>query len=214
MEGFKQNLDSASEQESLDVEKGMERERTILGKFQGKAKGIARSLLFVSALSAGYGFEGHTSEAGETEQDNKSAHSQEINADSQKEELFRRFADFRNRTAEGMMELKNLQDVMGELNFLYQQHKENDVAARSALESWILSKTGRAKNVDPKVRYSILNELSFRTDKFVQMFLTASGQEYSDKDIAIQRESLVKNHAAFRQLRQMQDEALEMFRFR
>lgn len=51
--GLKQNTDSALEQESLDIEEGIKRERTTLEKFRGKAKDIARVLLFVSALSAG-----------------------------------------------------------------------------------------------------------------------------------------------------------------
>lgn len=51
--GSKHDLDAASEREPFNVEKGIEHERTILERFRGKAKDIARVMLFVSALTAG-----------------------------------------------------------------------------------------------------------------------------------------------------------------
>lgn len=56
--GLQQNKESAPERESFDVEKGLSRERTILGRFRGKAKDIGGVLLLVSALSAGMAKEG------------------------------------------------------------------------------------------------------------------------------------------------------------
>lgn len=50
--GLQQNKESAPERESFDVEKGLSRERTILERFHGRAKAIARVMLFISALSA------------------------------------------------------------------------------------------------------------------------------------------------------------------
>ncbi|MDO8492499.1 MAG: hypothetical protein Q7S34_02570 [bacterium] len=193
-----------------DTEKALDKERGVLEKFRGKAKDVARVLLFVSALSAGYGFGERTSEAGEIGRGEKSAHSQKVGIYSEKEkELSRRFVAFKDSMAERRMELENLKEVMYELHFLYNQYGKEDVLARKSLETWISSKTDRAKIVDPKVRFSLLNELHFKIDQFVDIFLMDRSREYDAKDVALQRESLIENHAAFRQLHRMYEEARE-----
>jgi hypothetical protein len=218
MEGFKQNFDSASEQEPFNVEKSMERERTMLGKFRGKTKDIARVLLFVSALSAGYGFTGRASEAGETERSEKPAYSQKTNIESErKAEFVSRFEAFKDSVVERKIELHNLQEAMYELRFLYQHHKEDDEGARRALETWIFSNVGNSKEqrtptTTPKEKFLILNDLHYRVDQFVDIFLADHSRPHTYEDIAMQREELIKNHAAFRQLHQMYEEARKAMR--